>query len=263
MAFLADDEMAAFEAALSFVDEFADGNGDAPIPIQPLEVLNKQEMEWALGFPSSTGSPSSVASSPQNPNAMSSPASNSENHHTTTDEDGSPRRIEREKPKRTRAPRRSTAKKLLRKSWVTGDSNRARNERRIEVAYLKEKVAQLEAELDTLQQHRTSVKLIKQDGHEDASAGHDGALVPSSVAEQSVWKPVAQQQRKRREKAEIENARLKLVLESQLKAAKSMQMLLLKRAKNQLMECSRTVSPDTTDFARQGVREDCKGHGRI
>ncbi|KAH7479105.1 uncharacterized protein KRP23_5903 [Phytophthora ramorum] len=249
MAFLADDEMAAFEAALSFVDEFADGNGDAPIPIQPLEVLNKQEMEWALGFPSSTGSPSSVASSPQNPNAMSSPASNSENHHTTTDEDGSPRRIEREKPKRTRAPRRSTAKKLLRKSWVTGDSNRARNERRIEVAYLKEKVAQLEAELDTLQQHRTSVKLIKQDGHEDASAGHDGALVPSSVAEQSVWKPVAQQQRKRREKAEIENARLKLVLESQLKAAKSMQMLLLKRAKNQLMECSRTVSPDTTDFA--------------
>ncbi|KAL4095975.1 hypothetical protein PRIC1_009342 [Phytophthora ramorum] len=157
MAFLADDEMAAFEAALSFVDEFADGNGDAPIPIQPLEVLNKQEMEWALGFPSSTGSPSSVASSPQNPNAMSSPASNSENHHTTTDEDGSPRRIEREKPKRTRAPRRSTAKKLLRKSW----------------------------------------------------------------------------------------------------------MLLLKRAKNQLMECSRTVSPDTTDFARQGVREDCKGHGRI
>ncbi|KAG2865270.1 hypothetical protein PC129_g25159, partial [Phytophthora cactorum] len=27
-----------------------------------------------------------------------------------------------------------------------------------------------------------------------------------------------------------------------------MQMLLLKRAKNQLMECARTVTPDTTDF---------------
>jgi len=216
MAFLADDEMAAFEAALSFVDEFADGSG-APrsaTPAQPSEVLNPQEMEWA----------SSVAS----------PPSNSETHHTTTDEDGSPRCSQQQKSKRARAPRRQTAKKLLRKSWVTGDSNRARNERRIEVAYLKEKVAQLEAELEGLQQHRESVKLIKQDGHEDTTAVHGGALVPSLVVGQSVWKPVAQQQRKRREKAEIENARLKLVLESQLKAAKSMQVLLLKRAKNQV-----------------------------
>ncbi|KAG6609884.1 M96 mating-specific protein family [Phytophthora cinnamomi] len=249
MAFLADDEMAAFEAALSFVDEFAGASNAAPPLAQSAEVLNKQEMEWALSFPpaakDSPGSSSSVASPPQNAASVSSPASN---HHTTTDEDGSPRRTEQQ-PKRTRAPRCPTAKKLLRKSWVTGDSNRARNERRIEVAYLREKVTQLEAELEGLQQHRASTKLIKQDGQSDASGGHNGALVPASVAEQSVWKPVAQQQRKRREKSEIENARLKLVLESQLKAAKSMQMLLLKRAKNQLMECARTVTPDTTDFA--------------
>ncbi|KAE9114211.1 hypothetical protein PF010_g9787 [Phytophthora fragariae] len=142
MAFLADDEMAAFEAVLSFVDEFADGSNAAPLPAQPGEVLNKQEMEWALTFPpANKGSPSSssVASPPQNAAFVSSPASN---HHTTTDEDGSPRREQREQIKRTRAPRRPTAKKLLRKSWVTGDSNRARNERRIEVAYLKEKPTQ-------------------------------------------------------------------------------------------------------------------------
>ncbi|OWZ24826.1 M96 mating-specific protein [Phytophthora megakarya] len=245
MAFLPDDEMAAFEAAMSFVDEFTSLNGTAPVAAQPSEVLNTQEMEWALSLPTKD---SSSASPPLTGASVSSPASNSEHHHTTTDEDGSPRRTEREKPKRTRAPRRQTTKKLLRKSWATGDSNRARNERRIEVAYLKEKVAQLESELEALQQHRASTKLIKQDGHEDSTA-QDGAMVPSSMTEQSVWKPVAQQQRKRREKAEIENARLKLVLESQLKAAKSMQMLLLKRAKNQLMECARTVTSDTTDFA--------------
>ncbi|KAF4139419.1 hypothetical protein GN958_ATG11320 [Phytophthora infestans] len=243
MAFLPDDEMAAFKAALLFVDEFADGRGAAPAPAQPLEVLNKQEMEWALSLPSSS------KDSPSSSSSVASPQPNSENHHTTTDEDGSPRCVGSEKPKRTRAPRRQTVKKLLRKSWVTGDSNRARNERRIEVAYLKEKVAQLEAELESLQHHRASTKLIKQDEHDDSTSGHEGAMVSSSVADQSVWKPVAQQQRKRREKAEIENARLKLVLESQLKAAKSMQMLLLKRAKNQLMECARTVTPDTTDFA--------------
>ncbi|KAG2875765.1 hypothetical protein PC110_g23199 [Phytophthora cactorum] len=137
MAFLADDEMAAFEAALSFVDEFADGRA-----------------------------------------------------HTA----------------------------------LRG----AENERRIEVAYLREKVAQVEAELESLQQHQSSTKLIKQDGHDDSTSGQDGAMVPSLVTEQSAWKPVAQQQRKRREMAEIDNARLKLVLESQLKAAKSIQMLLLK-----------------------------------
>ncbi|KAG4044594.1 hypothetical protein PC123_g19969 [Phytophthora cactorum] len=99
MAFLADDEMAASEAALSFVDEFADGRA-APVPTQPLEVLSKQEMEWALGFPSSS------KDSPRSSSPSASPQPNSENHHTTTDEDGSPRRVEHEKPKRTRAPRR-------------------------------------------------------------------------------------------------------------------------------------------------------------
>ncbi|KAG6965407.1 hypothetical protein JG687_00005440 [Phytophthora cactorum] len=205
MAFLADDEMAAFEAALSFVDEFADGRA-APVPTQPSEVLSKQEMEWALSFPSSS------KDSPRSSSSSASPQPNSENHHTTTDEDGSPRRVEHEKPKRTRAPRRQTVKKLLRKSWVTGDSNRARNERRIEVAYLREKVAQLEAELESLQQHRSSTKLIKQDGHDDST----------SVAEQSAWKPVAQQQRKRREKAEIENARLKLENQARVLTCRSM-----------------------------------------
>ncbi|KAG2777485.1 hypothetical protein Pcac1_g12225 [Phytophthora cactorum] len=93
------DEMAASEAALSFVDEFADGRA-APVPTQPLEVLSKQEMEWALGFPSSS------KDSPRSSSPSASPQPNSENHHTTTDEDGSPRRVEHEKPKRTRAPRR-------------------------------------------------------------------------------------------------------------------------------------------------------------
>ncbi|KAG2527024.1 hypothetical protein JM18_004056 [Phytophthora kernoviae] len=256
MAFLADDEMAAFEAALSFVDEFAGANSGPTDARNATEVLNKEEMEWALrGLPTtntiaaSPCSSSSVASPPLNPACgASSPVSNSENHHTTTDEDGSPRRSQQEKPKRVRAPRRPSAKKLLRKTWVTGDSNRARNERRIEVAYLREKVAQLEAELETLQHQRTSSKLlIKHD--EETTEDQNGALVLSAAAEQSVWKPVAFQQRQRREKAEIENARLKLVLESQLKAAKSMQVLLLKRAKNQMMECSRTVSPEPTHFA--------------
>ncbi|KAJ8566832.1 hypothetical protein ON010_g6291 [Phytophthora cinnamomi] len=110
MAFLADDEMAAFEAALSFVDEFAGASNAAPPLAQSAEVLNKQEMEWALSFPpaakDSPGSSSSVASPPQNAASVSSPASN---HHTTTDEDGSPRRTEQQ-PKRTRAPRESVQK---------------------------------------------------------------------------------------------------------------------------------------------------------
>ncbi|RLN88221.1 hypothetical protein BBJ28_00008529 [Nothophytophthora sp. Chile5] len=268
MAFLADDEMAAFEAALSFVDEFA-GSNDTDTDAHPVsEMLDAGEMDWALEFAEGAtmkeqpgaGSPSSSLSSPPLKQAatpfssdlLSSPSSTGDKEQTTTDEDGSPRREvpdELVKTKRSRAPRRQAAKKLLRKSWATGDSNRARNERRIEVAYLREKVAQLETELESLQHQRSSTKLLlKHDTDEMSGADQDGALVSSSGADQSAWQPVARHQRQRREKAEIENARLKLVLESQLKAAKSMQVLLLKRAKNQLLECSRTVTPEDSEY---------------
>ncbi|RLN98581.1 hypothetical protein BBJ28_00012206 [Nothophytophthora sp. Chile5] len=267
MAFLADDEMAAFEAALSFVDEFA-GSNDTDTDAHPVsEVLDAGEMDWAVDFAEGAtikeqqgaGSPSSSVSSPPLKQATTpfsgdlvcSPSSTGDKEHTTTDEDGSPRREvpdELAKAKRSRAPRRQAAKKLLRKSWATGDSNRARNERRIEVAYLREKVAQLETELESLQQQRSSTKLLKHDTDDMSTSDQGGALVSSSATDQSAWQPVARHQRQRREKAEIENARLKLVLESQLKAAKSMQVLLLKRAKNQLLECSRTVTPEDSEY---------------
>ncbi|OWZ12546.1 M96 mating-specific protein [Phytophthora megakarya] len=52
------------------------------------------------------------------------------------------------------------------------------------------------------------------------------------------WRDMATRQKLRREKAERENARLKLVLEGQIKLARSMEALLQKRARQQVSECA-------------------------
>uniref|UniRef100_H3HCD4 M96 mating-specific protein family n=1 Tax=Phytophthora ramorum TaxID=164328 RepID=H3HCD4_PHYRM len=98
--------------------------------------------------------------------------------------------------------------RMLRKAGVYGDPNRARNERKLEIAYLREKVGQLEAALQNVS---------------------------------SIWEGFAARQRTRREKAERENIRLKLVLEGQIKVAKSLEILLVKRAQQQIAECSSSI----------------------
>lgn len=64
---------------------------------------------------------------------------------------------------------------------------------------------------------------------------------------------MATRQKLRREKSERENARLKLVLEGQIKLARCMETLLQKRARQQVSECAGYVSKDrvqgrTLDF---------------
>ncbi|RLN44370.1 hypothetical protein BBJ28_00012629 [Nothophytophthora sp. Chile5] len=133
-------------------------------------------------------------------------------------------------------------RKLLRKAGVYGDPNRARNERKLEISYLRDKLRQLELELSRLQQQPSprmlqvaSIPELAQGGQEQAEVGN---IVPESTAllsadsqSSGVWRGVAGRQRLRREKAERENIRLKLILEGQIKVARSLKMLLEKRAR--------------------------------
>eukprot|EP00644_Phytophthora_capsici_P005803 jgi/Phyca11/4533/fgenesh1_pm.PHYCAscaffold_2_\ len=129
------------------------------------------------------------------------------------------------------------------KPVTRGDPNRARNERKIELAYLREKVSQLELELRALQLHpRTQTRAIRQDGEkrqkETVKDPNSTMSVYDPVQVPTVWKEVATRQRRRREKAERENVRLKLILENQIKMAKGLESLLQKRAKQQVVDCS-------------------------
>ncbi|KAG2992536.1 hypothetical protein PC118_g4490 [Phytophthora cactorum] len=135
-------------------------------------------------------------------------------------------------------------KQIVRRSpsaGVYGDPNRARNERKLEIAYLREKMGQLEKELQTLQERPDHTISERQ---ESGSCATPCASAPTSCTETqvfSIWEGLAARQRGRREKAERENVRLKLVLEGQIKVAKSLENLLLKRAQQQIADCSSSI----------------------
>ncbi|GMF33803.1 unnamed protein product [Phytophthora fragariaefolia] len=114
-------------------------------------------------------------------------------------------------------------KKLLRKTGVYGDPNRARNARRLEIAYLKEQLEKLQTDLQALQGQKERPK-------EKSAAQHSLTTVVSTVQIPSMWQAVADSQRKRREAAELENVRLKLILDRQQKMADNLRALIQKRA---------------------------------
>ncbi|KAE9098271.1 hypothetical protein PF005_g16038 [Phytophthora fragariae] len=120
-------------------------------------------------------------------------------------------------------------KRILRKAGVYSDPNRARNERRREVAYLREELEKLQIDLRNLQ--ASSSKKPRQ----------QPLLVVNSmpqVAVPSLWQVVARKQKQRREEAERENARLKVIAARQQKVADSLSCTLQKRARQLISECS-------------------------
>lgn len=130
----------------------------------------------------------------------------------------------------------------VKKRLTRGDPNRARNERKIELAYLREKATQLELELRTLQlRPRSQTRRIPRKNPKQETAATTQASTMSvynRVQVPLVWQEVASRQRRRREKAERENVRLKLILKNQVRMAKGLETLLQKRAKQQVVDCS-------------------------
>ncbi|RLN94303.1 hypothetical protein BBJ28_00003828, partial [Nothophytophthora sp. Chile5] len=269
MAFLEEEEaMRAFEAALSFVEEYAiDTSAFTESPAlfaasakadwQSSPSEHDEDMELlshglALSSSLTEGSTaSSVAGSEE-----STPPSPSPPHQATNAASGSGERS-LQTPRPALARRKSLEngkrKKTGPKKPVTrGDPNRARNERKIELVYLREKVAQLELELHAMRLHprtKSYVAIRHVEASEEAAAfGQDA--VDSTVALPDVWQEVASRQRRRREKAERENVRLKLIVENQLKMAKSLESLLQKRAKQQVAECSSPSKPKTSKYSQ-------------
>jgi hypothetical protein len=150
----------------------------------------------------------------------------------------------------------SAAKKAAGKKQLNYNPNRARDERRQELIYLRQKVREMEeqlAEVKTSQPggggaaaHRLGQKRplpataepthdrssivrlactgnVKGSGAADADADATQYFVPK------VWEDMCARQLEQRIKAERENIRLKLILEGQIKIAKSMEKLLKKR----------------------------------
>ncbi|RLN95915.1 hypothetical protein BBJ28_00010519 [Nothophytophthora sp. Chile5] len=133
-------------------------------------------------------------------------------------------------------------KKYGRKKRLSYNPNKARDERKLELAYLRNEVTEMELKLQQLQ----TVK-----DYRDSSGAGSGALTSGGTGDERqalassnegrmpfVWEQTCAGQLERRLRAERENIRLKMVLETQIQIAKSMERLLNKRTALRATETS-------------------------
>ncbi|RLN13701.1 hypothetical protein BBJ28_00014727 [Nothophytophthora sp. Chile5] len=267
MAFLPEegDAMRAFEAALSFVDDYvldaktSDGTLTTTIPAEGAAATDRRQ-RGQLELPADSGGGALSVFSDGDGGAMPVLQRTDANQSAQTGVGDCTTAASLSTSSMTTKQRRAATnakRKLLRKAGVYGNPNRARNERKLEISYLRDKLGQLELGLRRLQQQPNSRVLqvastseLAQGGQEEAvhAAGNivadSTALLCVGSQSSGVWRGVAGRQRLRREKAERENIRLKLVLEGQIKVAKSLKLLLEKRTRQHMAECSLSENPN-------------------
>ncbi|KAF1313634.1 hypothetical protein FI667_g17160, partial [Globisporangium splendens] len=147
-----------------------------------------------------------------------------------------------------------TTKGKTRKRPIGFNSNHARDERRKELIYLRQKVTELETQLDQLKKPHESasttlalpptqeqnaiqqLNINKWTRNMRAGRGAEPADADAITKESTVWKELASRQHAEREKAEMENIRLKLILEEQIKIAKNLHSMLTKKTTAKLVE---------------------------
>lgn len=115
--------------------------------------------------------------------------------------------------------------------------NRSREKRKEEIMYLRAKVNDMEAQLAVLQQNETSANCVQRLANEPATGdGSSGSSIGASM-----WEQIAVRQSSERRKTELENVHLKLVLEGQIKVARSLERLLSKRNNRDVSRMARLV----------------------
>ncbi|ETN20311.1 hypothetical protein PPTG_03341 [Phytophthora nicotianae INRA-310] len=151
------------------------------------------------------------------------------------------------KPTRTRKGRPPAAIKVTEASPLEppkkkGKTNKSTSQRqKEELAYLREKAEQLEAELETLKQHNRQEMERQQREEEHKQEVQFGDMCTAMIApnldefeaptqpEVSLWERIAKRQREEKAKAEVENVKLREMVQSQMRLVKSFERLLRKR----------------------------------
>ncbi|KAG1710520.1 hypothetical protein DVH05_013246 [Phytophthora capsici] len=224
-----EDDMRAFEATLSFVEEYASdafASTDLPGISVTSDVSNSFSFRLEDQIPPDIV-PSSSSTSPVatiDTSAMT-PANTSTQFSMGVSKAVPP-------PTTASKPRKST-----RKRKPQTNPNRARNELRFELAFLREKVTQLQQELQTLQPPEDDTESTTL-----ATRGNGRRSRPSSQV-LCAWKGVADRQLRRREDSERENARLRMNVEHQRKVAIDLTKLLRKR----MAECAEAQDPSVKE----------------
>ncbi|KAG7375121.1 hypothetical protein PHYPSEUDO_003653, partial [Phytophthora pseudosyringae] len=197
----------AFEAALHFVDEYAASSESAASAEPP----NDDDAALALAL-DSLPSPTELALAATEPDAVEAVPAAKTTAKTTTKKISKPKR------------------------QLNYNPNRAREQQRKELLYLREKVVEMEQELNALQGSRRPKSLteVEMEGNKNQEEGRE-VVVSSGFKAPEVWKEMAGHQLEQRLKSERENRRLKAVLEGQIKIGKSLAKLLEATSTTQVM----------------------------
>ncbi|KAL4088264.1 hypothetical protein PRIC1_012688 [Phytophthora ramorum] len=165
------------------------------------------------------------------------------------------------KQRKKKAPVATATSGGKKRKTASHNSNRARDERKEELIYLRKTVQTMEARLRTLQlsQRRAltvpapalaraapqgeaqtftegAFALAALQGHAVASEPASAEDMKEDAAMGPVWTEIAARQYQERRRVELENIRLKLILEGQIKMAKSLEKMLTKRTSLRVME---------------------------
>ncbi|KAF1322469.1 hypothetical protein FI667_g11274, partial [Globisporangium splendens] len=119
------------------------------------------------------------------------------------------------------------------------NSNKARDARRSELVYLRRKVLELERQLALTQKGAVSERLEGRMGMPAPASSDAGTLQgagQNGQEQHSAWKIIVEYQQQRRTLSERENIRLKLLLENQLKIARSLENFLAKKVRSKEVE---------------------------
>ncbi|KAG7376037.1 hypothetical protein PHYPSEUDO_014566 [Phytophthora pseudosyringae] len=201
MAIALEDDSDAFTAALCFVDEFMGAGTD--------------EAALSIALEGLPGSPPPYSSGP----------------YGKLTGAGGPKMVEQPAQKKRKGGElgcdEASAKAC--KTSRSSTRNRVRDQERRELLYLREKVADMQQKLQALQ--KTRVPMI-------TAAEGKGTKQQQQQEEEApaVWKEMASHQLEQRLKSERENRQLKMVLEGQIKIAKSLEKLLQARATTNAIE---------------------------
>ncbi|KAF1321851.1 hypothetical protein FI667_g11747, partial [Globisporangium splendens] len=262
----------ALDAVLAFVDDFSVSDADAlASPREPFASHcggndNDDELLVELLLPLDERDPSDamVPFEQQPPNAVEDDGGLWSEVSTSNSDAGSPlgacalvvapsfspssplQRQQQDRQLVSAAKRMRTKKKRA----LTSNPNKARDERRDELIYLRNKVVELTEKLDAMKAEKSNSinddgEELLDEGDQYATASEDGQTMVSLSHSQrrphqklhravcGVWEDIARRQSEARARAERENIRLRLVLEDQLKVAKSWERMLHRRAATQ------------------------------
>ncbi|KAE8970688.1 hypothetical protein PF001_g25946 [Phytophthora fragariae] len=206
MAFVLEDDDGVVEAALSFVDECA--------------------LDEVVSTSSTKSSTVSVDDS-----SSSEPSNDNQGPIVQSARCNAPVRVTSREEKRRRRTEINEKTRVLRKAGVYADSNRVRNGRTREIAFLRQQMERLQIDLETL-------KKMKKVGHPTTAGTSSETQYRDAPNSSQMWQSVLEIQRRRREEAECENIRLKLIFERQRRVADSMTSSLQKRVDGLVNDCS-------------------------